>query len=73
MTNFLTADWIVHHRPVVIRSAGHFVKRVDPLTRTCTDETQQFRRDSEGGLTILPRSEWITDPEIVDVDGTTYR
>lgn len=59
-------------RPIVVRVHGHLVERVDPRTRQCTGEPQQFRRATDGALTILPKSAWVTEPTIVDVDRLMY-
>lgn len=40
------------------------VARVDPVTRRATDERQQFRVADDGvTVAILPRAEWIAQPE----------
>lgn len=59
-------------RIVVIRSNGHFVKRVDAKTRTATDENQQFIVDGDR-LRILQRCDWIDEPFVMDVDSVTVR
>lgn len=59
-------------RPVVIRSNGSMVERVDPQTRRCTGEPQQFRLAADGRLTIVPKAEWVTNPTLIDVAGTKF-
>ena len=58
--------------PIVVRTPTGFVERVDPATRQCTGEPQQFRRADDGTLTIVPRAEWIADPAVVDVNWIRY-
>ena len=52
---------------VVIRAPNGFVQRVDPETREACGEPQQFRKARDGTLTILPKAEWVSAPQIVDV------
>jgi hypothetical protein len=44
------------------------VPRVDPITRLSTGEAQQFLKHTDGSLTIVRRSQWVDDPEVVEVD-----
>ncbi len=46
----------------------HPVKAVDPKTWTNTAESQQFVLCSDGSLHVLPRYDWIKEPEVVEVD-----
>jgi hypothetical protein len=64
---------VVRAHPVVIRSAGHVVQGVDPTTRQCTGEAQQFLLDADGRLTLLRRADWVADPTVIDVDAMHYR
>lgn len=59
-------------RPIVIRKGTAFVPEVDPRTRQSTGRAQQFLRGRDGRLTILPASQWVRDPEIVDVQTISY-
>lgn len=64
---------VARDRPMVVRlKTGRFVERVDPQTRTCTGEPQQFRK-SGSTVTILPKSQWVEDPEVLDVDFMEFR
>lgn len=60
-------------RTIVVRANGNLVQRVDPVTRRCTGEPQQYRCSPDGVLTILPRSEWEADPIEMAVDVMVYR
>ena len=58
---------------VVIRENGRFVMEVCERTRQCTTRPQQFyvkerERPDELKLVIAPRSEWVSNPVIMDVD-----
>lgn len=52
---------------VVLRTpSGKFIQRVDPKTRECTGESQQFLREGDK-LTILPKYKWVLQPHIIEV------
>jgi hypothetical protein len=58
---------------VVIVSNGHLVQRVDPETRQCAGEAQQFRMAADGALKIVPKWQWVAEPTVLEVGGTVYR
>lgn len=61
-------------RAVIIKDNGRFVMRVDPRTRKATTEPQQFymHPDERGySLQILERSQWVSDPDVIDVQSMT--
>lgn len=60
-------------KPVVIRSAGHLVMRIDPISREATTEPQQFIAAPDGALKILPLCDWIQHPDEIVVAGVEYR
>lgn len=58
---------------VAVRSPGGFVKRVDPHTREATTDVQQFELAEDGRLRILPQSEHVDNPDVVDVSEVKLR
>jgi hypothetical protein len=59
-------------RPVVIRSGGSMVERVDPATQKTTGEPQQFRLAPNGALTVVPKTAWVSNPTVIDVGRTQF-
>lgn len=59
--------------PVIVKVRDRFVERVNPHTRKCTGEAQQFRKGENGALAILPRSQWVTEPNVIEVAAMDYR
>lgn len=61
-------------RVVIVKQEpeGGYVEEVNPRTRTVTGVPQQFREGANGSLTVLPRSEWVTYPEVVVVSGARF-
>lgn len=60
-------------RQIVVRSSGHMVGRVDPVSRQCTGESQQFLKAEDGRLTILPKSQWVAEPDLIEVGYSVFR
>lgn len=56
-------------RPVaLVDKYGHVLEHIDSITRKCTGEPQQFKRNTDDSLTILPRYQWVENPDIISVD-----
>jgi len=54
--------------PIVVRVAGkHFVECVDPHTMQTTGVPQQFTK-VDSTLTILKAYNFVSDPDVIDVD-----
>lgn len=59
-------------RIVTLRTPRGFVPQVDPVTRRSTGEPQQFVMSANDALRILPGSEHVADPLVVEVDSIRY-
>ncbi len=43
------------------------VKATDPVTWKPTSDSQQFVLEDDGRMAILPRYDWIENPEVIEV------
>ncbi len=61
-------------RPVCIfiRSSQEYVMRVDPQTWKVTSDRQQFLRKADDRLVIVPPSQWVDRPDIIEVDNYRF-